>query len=243
MIAVATETVAESVESAEGSIGAVSESADTVAAAIDAAPTFDECRGTIRDFICREPAKREVYLEALRFVADRKVAPRFDVEDRMMTCAAAHAVHFAPSTMIEGLVSVGALVERLPEPEHDKDTGEDFIDSAKITYQITDEGKAAQEDLSPRRRLDALFAADPSHVGGFLKLLSLCSSGARGRDEINTLLEQECAAEPLRDHGLPGLYPSYFTDALERAGGLTWNRGWTATSEGVDFLNQMKAES
>jgi hypothetical protein len=202
------------------------------------APTlsFDERVRQLVVFIGREPAKREVYLATLRYIGARHEAKRFDVEAYMDTLVPMRWIHQSAGILLDCLMKADALVESLPAPQYDPDIDEEVVDPEAIAYTLTDAAAAALETLAPARRLDALFVSEPGRVAGFKKLLAFCAAQPRTRNEIDALLAEDCAHEPKRAGGFPGLYPSYYADALERAGALVWDEGWRTTEEGRSLL-------
>lgn len=188
--------------------------------------------------LTREPAKRELYLAALAFAASASErVDRFSIETAIDQ-RPERAAFFQPAgSLVDALVDFGALDEKLPEPEYDEDTEEEFIDMAKATYGLTSEGLAALEELSPRARLAALFACEPERAAGFGSLMIFCDGQARTRREIDELLAPFCESEENTRHvSAAAIYPSYYVDRLERAGALQWSDGWTTTEEAHAFL-------
>lgn len=189
--------------------------------------------------IRREPAKRELYLEALAAAAASGQDPiaRFDLEARMAAKPQAATMFQSMGTLIDALVREGLLAEELPEPEFDPDTEEEHIDMARATYALTEKGACVFERLRPASRLSRLFADEPEYAEGFRTLLAFCEGKARTKRDIDDALAAICAAAPRSRHvSAAGIYPSYFTDRLEQCGGLVWESGWTTTEEGSAFL-------
>lgn len=191
--------------------------------------------------IKREPAKRELYLAALAVAkaADKEgPAARFDIEDRMAAMPQARTMFQSMGTLIDALVREGLLSEALPEAEFDPDTEEEHVDMARATYVLTGKGSAVLAQLRPASRLAKLFAEEPEYAEGFERLLRFCDGAVRTKRQIDEHLAAVCAAAPRSRHvSATGIYPSYFTDSLESAGGLVWRDGWTTTEEGSAFLS------
>lgn len=191
--------------------------------------------------IKREPAKRELYLTAL-VVAGRATAIepaiRFDIEEHMVAMPQAATMFQSMGTLIDALVREGLLDETLPKPTFDPDTEEEHVDMARATYALTDKGAAVYEQLRPASRLRQLFSDEPEYAEGFKRLLRFCDGELRTKRQIDDELAAICAAAPRSRHvSAAGVYPSYFTDCLQAAGGLVWKGGWTTTEEGAAFLS------
>lgn len=191
--------------------------------------------------IKREPAKRELYLAALDVAgqADEDApAIRFNIEEHMAAIPQAATMLQSMGTLIDALVREGLLDETLPEPEFDPDTEEELVDMARATYALTDKGAAVCEQLRPASRLAQLFSDEPEYAEGFKRLLRFCDGELRTKRQIDNELAAVCAAAPRSRHvSAAGVYPSYFTDCLQAAGGLVWKDGWTTTEEGTAFLS------
>lgn len=192
--------------------------------------------------IRREPAKRDLFLAALA-VCERQETQRFALEERMGAIPQATTMFQSLGTLVDALVREGLLAETLSEPEFDPDTEEERVDMARATYTITEKGAEVLHRLSPQARLAALFANEPENAAGFIALLRFCNEEKRTKAQIDEKLMPLCASAGQKRHvsGV-GLYPSYFTDCLQSAGGLVWSNGWTATEEGVAFLGGLSID-
>lgn len=187
--------------------------------------------------IRREPAKRELYLAALSAAEQQGEIARFDLEAHMSAMPQAETMFQSMGTLVDALVREGLLDEQLPEPEYDPDTEEESVDMARACYGLTEKGTCVLERLRPASRLAQLVASEPEYAEGFRKLLAFCEGARRTKREIDDELAVVCAKAPrLRHVSAAGIYPSYFTDRLEQAGGLVWRSGWTTTQEGSAFL-------
>lgn len=189
---------------------------------------------TIVAAITREPAKRELYLAAMTFVAaNPEGALRFAVEEAV-EAAPERATFFQPAgSLVDALVTFSALAEELPEPTFDEDTEEEYIDMARASYRLTEEGAEALQQLSPNARLSALVARQPQWAEAFSQLLDFCRGTKRSRQEIDALLTPLCEQQENQRHvAALAVYPSFFVDSLARAGALKWANGWT-TVEGA----------
>jgi len=78
-------------------------------------------------------------------------------------------------------------------------------------------------------KLETLFLEDQKYRTIYLSILQLCKD-AKSRKEI----EDSLVDNPLLEN--PKIYPSYFIDALEMAGGLLWNEHWETTPKAYPKL-------
>lgn len=194
----------------------------------------------VRYFLSREPQKRELYYAALRTVAEADgpfALHRPDLTGAMAACPQAASMHQSLGTLVDALVTQGLLEAREPEPVYDEAADEEIVDRARTTYALTEAGRAATDDFAPASRLAALLAEEAEHGEQFRKLLAFCSEAPRTRQDIDGLLNDYCAAIPTKfSVAAQGLYPSYFTDRLEKCGALVWQNGWRTTEAGRSLL-------
>lgn len=194
----------------------------------------------VRYFLSREPQKRELYYAALRAVSEA-VEPfalrRSDLTGAMAACPQAASMHQSLGTLVDALVTQGLLAAREPEPVYDEAADEEIVDVALTAYALTEAGRAATRDFAPASRLSALLAEEAEHGDRFYDLLAFCAEAPRSRHDIDGLLNDYCAAIPTKfSVAAQGLYPSYFTDRLEKCGALVWEGGWRTTEAGRSVL-------
>lgn len=145
----------------------------------------------------------------------------------------------APATVIEILVRNGALVEQLTvdgEPyggtlediQRDESIPleADVVDSISLTQAGRDLAAAIDPDFTMRQ----LLSDRPHYRAVFARVLAACAaqSGA-SREAVEAAVEAEgnvSSPEGKR------VYPQYFMDALETAGGIEWDGAWRATEAG-----------
>lgn len=188
--------------------------------------------------IRREPAKRELYLAALKYVRDSDGSTmRYDIEEKIDSAPQKTTMHQSSGTLVDALVREGLLEERLPSPEYDESTGEEFVDMARASYSMTESGEQTLDRLSPSTRLNELFDKEKEFAEQFLQLLEFCADAPRSKAEIDALLEEACSRVPRTKHvAAQAIYPSFFVDRLESSGALVWKNGWTTTDEGKAFV-------
>lgn len=148
----------------------------------------------------------------------------------------------SPAVCVDVLIRTGALTERLlvdGEPydgtlddlQADEAVPEDAHAETRIA--LTDAGRALLETYAPEATLRALIQSKPAYRDVFAAVLDACSAdeGATRTDlerVINTFpqLQPDPATQRTR------VYPQYFIDALETAGGIAWDGSWRITDTG-----------
>lgn len=194
----------------------------------------------VRYFLSREPQKRELYYAALRAVADAAepfALRRPDLTGAMAACPQASSMHQSLGTLVDALVTQGLLEAREPEPVYDEAADEEIVDVSLTAYALTEASHAATHDFAPVSRLATLLSEEPEHRDRFCDLLAFCSEAPRSRQDVDGLLNDYCAAIPTKfSVAAQGLYPSYFTDRLEKCGALVWEGGWRTTEAGRSVL-------
>jgi len=101
--------------------------------------------------------------------------------------------------------------------------------SDEALYQTTLAGLIALEQEQSSDKIMALFNKEPEYQSVYLDIISLCKE-PKSRMEI----EKHLADNPILEQ--PKIYPSYFIDSLESAGGLEWNNHWVATQTALSRL-------
>ncbi|MCI8468976.1 MAG: hypothetical protein HFJ75_05755 [Eggerthellaceae bacterium] len=150
---------------------------------------------------------------------------------------------FASLLCDHGLLSLHVYVDGEPYAG----TPDDLVDDeavgpdAAVSYGLraTDEGRAVAAGLAPRAQLRRLIDEDPASAPAHLRVLELASAPeGRSRDAIAAALRAEGLVPVDERTGLPRVFPTYYIDNLERAGGLLWESTWKTTREGRDLLEE-----
>lgn len=152
----------------------------------------------------------------------------------------------SPSAVIDILVRRRCLDEQVlidGEPYagtlEDAQTDESLPDDAQVEVRLalTEKGEDLRDRYAPDATMRALYEDRPGYEEVFGAVLWACSAegGATRAD-----LEAQMAALPQlqRDEqGHTAVYPQYFLDALESAGGIEWREGaWRITEAGKRLL-------
>ncbi len=178
-----------------------------------------------------------------------------DSEERTKLEDAAQLVWHAafgrsPSAVVDILVRRRCLAEQVVidgEPYvgtlEDAQTDESLPDDAQVEVRLTltEKGEALRERYAPGATMSALYEDRPGYEEVFTAVLWACSdpAGATRAD-----IEEQIAALPQlqpNEQGHTTIYPQYFFDALESAGGIEWRDGaWRITEAGLGMLDRTK---
>lgn len=151
-----------------------------------------------------------------------------------------------PAVCVNILIRAGALTERLfvdgdlydgtlDDLQADESVPEDAHAESRIA--LTDTGRTLLEAYAPEATLRSLIQNKPAYRDVFAAVLNACStdkgaSRAQLEEVINTFpqLQPDPATQRTR------VYPQYFIDALETAGGIAWDGSWRTTDAGKAHL-------
>jgi hypothetical protein len=158
----------------------------------------------------------------------------------------------APATVVNILVRNGMIEEQLVINQDsyggslaEAQTDEHLDDDAQIEQRIfvTNKGRQILDEYSPDIRLRALLDSRPEYSRVFCKILTLCADNSKGQSRAD--LEQELMKDPLLQpdsFGASAIYPQYFLDALESAGGIVWRDSWFTTKAGKAVVAQFQSQ-
>lgn len=143
-----------------------------------------------------------------------------------------------PSACVDILVRTGALAERilvdgepydgtLEDLQLDESVPDDALAESRLA--ITASGRALLDACKPEHTLQILLAGKPHYRETFLAALAACTSeGGASRADLERAIDEQSAPTD----GARLVYPQYFIDALETAGGIAWDGAWRATGAG-----------
>ena len=147
-----------------------------------------------------------------------------------------------PSVCVDILVRNGALAERLfvdggvyagtlDDLQADESVPEDAHIEARIA--LSKAGRELLEAFAPDVTLRALLDDKPAYRGVFVAVLDACSAdeGAT-RAELERVVGEFPQLQPDPATQRTRVYPQYFIDALESAGGSAWEGSWRTTDAG-----------
>ncbi len=152
----------------------------------------------------------------------------------------------SPSAVIDILVRRRCLSEQVfidGKPYEgtleDAQTDESLPDDAQVQVRLTltEKGETLRERYAPGATMRALYEDRPGYEEVFSTMLWACSApdGAT-RADIEAQIEALPQLQP-NGQGHRTVYPQYFFDALEAAGGIEWRDGaWRITEAGRQLL-------
>lgn len=118
-------------------------------------------------------------------------------------------------------------------------TDESLLDDAQVEVRLTltEKGEDLRDAYAPGATMHAPHEDRPGYGEVFNAILWACSSeDGASRDDIEAQITE---LEPLQPNaqGHKTVYPQYFFDALETAGGIEWRDGaWRITEAGRQLL-------
>jgi hypothetical protein len=163
----------------------------------------------ILERVSAEPAYRLVLYKILKFCATPRSAA--EVEDEIRSFPEMKTAIHSPNVLLRWLEKVGG-VERVAVGEEER-------------WQTTEAGKKVVETQAPRMRLRELISQEPVYSDVYTQVLRFCEI-PKTRTEIEELLQ----GNPVLEN--PKVYPTFFIQGLEAAGGLEWNGKWRTTEAG-----------
>lgn len=201
----------------------------------------------LEEAVTRHPLSREIMYHILGFCQEERLLRT--IEDEVATWPA-----FAQCTqnqfhMITTLTKNYGLelIERDAQgnavtPEQKQDLTEDEIDDLVCTlnYKTTALGTDFYNRHAPRARILELMEARPERAATYREVLEFIGETPRTYNEVCMLLEGRDVLQTVIRGNAETMQPSVFVDKLERSGAVVWNKGWTLTKEGKEYLEELK---
>lgn len=213
--------------------------AEAHAAAPDPA-SFDPTVLT-RDVLGRNPRFKKPAIKVLSLVASDGAKGRAEVERLAREAWSASFVE-TPTVIIDMLVRNKALVDQVtvdgsvyPGTLEDIQLDESVSEDAEVDQRLilTEDGAALLEDYAPQNTLYALFESHPHYADVYRAALWACDGDdGCSRDELEEQIKTMPQLLPDAATGQTRVYPQYFIDALETAGGIEWDGAWRTTQAG-----------
>ena len=82
--------------------------------------------------------------------------------------------------------------------------------------------------------------AKPERAATYREVLEFIDEQPRSYNEVRALLEGRDVLQVVLHGHVETMQPSVFVDKLERSGALVWNKGWTLTAEGKEYLRELQ---
>lgn len=206
--------------------------------------TFEEAVSVLTETINRAPLHREIFLRILNFCKHQRSLG--ETEEAITSYPEFASVIQSPYRLIRTLANAGGLhwleldEQGIPlTPQAKIELSPDEIDELTFSYAVvtTSVGEQAADDLAPEKRLRKLFDSIPQRLSTYLDIMDFCHEN-RSFKEIDALLRSRSSIDFVSVTSGQSLQPSFFVDALERAGGLVWNDGWKTTERGLHILKE-----
>lgn len=200
-----------------------------------------------RDVLGRNPRFKKPALAILELVGrDREPqhgpAPDRASIEREAAKSWPASIRETPAVVVDMLVRNRALVDQvtvdgrpyagtLEDVQLDETVPEDA--DVRETLAITEDGRRLLEDHDPRNTLYALFQSHPHYADVYRAVLWACD-GRSGcmREELEEQIKAMPQLLPDATTGQTRVYPQYFIDALQSAGGIEWDGAWRTTDAG-----------
>jgi hypothetical protein len=210
------------------------------------AMSFDERVEYLKKKVLSNPSHREIHYKTLRFCCKRHTLP--EVEDFIGSCPefpnAAQSQYFLLQFLLKGggieifeLDENGSIVTLEQKESLTIDEIDDLV--VQLAYETNEYGRALVEQMSPKARLLEVFEITPHYYDTFIEVMEFLAV-KRSFAEVDTLLRGRDVLTAGRGLDDPPIQPSVFIDALEKAGGIYWNKGWVLASEGEELLESLK---
>ncbi len=195
------------------------------------------------DLVEHNPRLKAPVACVLGLLADGEARGRAELEE---VAAEAWSSSFSqkPAVVIDMLVRAGAVSESLSvDGEAYEGSLEDIQLDESIPLEsdvsdvvvITEAGRELASSIDPATTLRALFAQRPHYETVFKGVLAACLAEEGATREA---LEQavEAGGAVISPEG-GRVYPQFFMDALESAGGIVWDGAWHATEAGRQVIS------
>lgn len=193
------------------------------------------------NLIGHNPLLKKPILIILTLCEEASPAKRIDIENKACDALADAFARQTPATVVDILIRNEALSEEihingkpyegtLQDAQTDVAVDEDATIEQYLS--ITDTGKALLHEYAGSNQLQKLLADRPEYASVFITMLKACDqregcSRAQLEASINHL--SELSPDSM---GTQKVYPQYFIDSLETAGGITWQNSWFITEAG-----------
>lgn len=205
--------------------------------------TQSQQMAVLAEAVTRHPLNREIMYKMLVFCQEERSLTSLEQEVAAYPEFASCTQN--PRSMARSLSDSFGLrtIERDAQgdevtPERKEGLSEDEIDDlvSSLSFETTPVGRDFVEQHAPTARLTELLAFTPERADTYLELLSFVREAPRSYAEIQSLLANRPVLNVVIDGQPQTMQPSVFVDKLERTGVLVWDKGWTLTREGEEFL-------
>lgn len=175
-----------------------------------------EASNKVLQRIAAEPDYRIVLYKILEYC--NLARPSSDVERTILSFPEMKGAMHSPQLLLSWLEDAGGIEHLAAE-------------KSEGMWCTTPAGRNAVRLESYEKRMGGLLVQEPIYEDIYLQVLQACLS-PKSRMEIEILLN----GNPVLKE--PKVYPSFFIQSLELAGGLVWDEKWKTTLAGKNFLNR-----
>jgi len=209
--------------------------------------SFSEKLYCLEEAVTRHPLNREVLYAILDYCESERSLS--DIEEFVSTIPQFKMATQNQYRMVQVLEKAyglevieydaeGGVVDSQTKATLNEDEVDDLI--AMTSYRATEVGSVFVEQHNPKARIVELFNLTPERADAYKDVLSFINEGSRSYKDISNFLQGSPALETEIDGRLVTMQPSVLVDKLERAGALVWNEKWELSTEGGEFLNELK---
>lgn len=197
------------------------------------------------DLIEHNPMLKKPLLAVLALCEQYPDENRRAIEERALS-AWSDAYPQSPTVSVDILVRNGALTEQvhvdgepydgtLEDLQIDENVPDDATAESRIA--MTGIGRDLLETYAPDATLRTLFADKPRYQPVFQTVLEACSTETGcSRTDLEQAINAMPQLEPDPSTKRTCVYPQFFIDALESAGGIAWDGAWRITDAGRAFI-------
>lgn len=175
---------------------------------------MDDTTRKILHKLSTEPAYSTVLYKILAYCDPARSCS--DAERKILSFPEMKRALQSPKIVLAWLAEAGGIEQIAAENE-------------ESMWHTTTAGQNVVRNESYDNRLARLFAQEPKYQDIYRTVLQSCVV-PKSRTEIESML----SGNPVLEN--PKVFPSFFLEALEKAGGLEWDEKWRTTQAGKDVL-------
>lgn len=190
--------------------------------------TFDEQVSLVEQRLAREPQYRLALYRLLGFCEQQRTLEEIEAEVAGYPEMAASP--YSARTVLGWLVEPDAVTCLNADEAEGAPAQEDGEGGHPYLFEISPVGAQVLENRRSSRPLDKLVDEYPCYAEAFERVLAACAKPL-SRQEIEALFKGDPILEEPKK-----VYPNFFLDKLEAAGGIVFDGGWLTTGEGAAFL-------
>lgn len=194
------------------------------------------------ELIAHNPLLKQPLLNVLTLCIKKEQTPRSQIESDAASLFKGAFTLQNPATVVDILIRNEAVSEQTRvngEPyegtRQDIQTDNTISSDAQIEQllTITPAGKEILEEYSGDKKLRELLAEKPHYAPVYYRMMEMCDTeNGCSRALLEEELDRMPQLAPNPETGKKNIYPQYFIDSLETAGGITWRDSWYTTDEG-----------